>query len=302
VVVGSRTPQQPQSQHHHHGDSKRAAPSTASAAKTCLAPESPNHYLGVVIYRPWHKTLPRFEQQSGVQPKMIEYYVRFGAPFDMAAMKKVDRSAFLILQIDPDSSPLQNIIDGQYDGYLKTMAKAVARYRCPIAISFAHEMNGDWYPWGSTHVTPAVYITAWRHVFNVFAAAGAHNVIWTWTVNRVSPYVSGIKEWWPGQKYVDWVGIDGYVRTAGQSFSDIFGQTIKQIHSLTTDPVVITETAVTRAGPQAANIKGLFAGARQAGVLGLVWFDVYGQINWTLTGRPPAVLAAFREAVEAFEG
>jgi len=39
--------------------------------------------------------------------------------------------------------------------------------------TFAHEMNGDWDPWGyggSEHTTPAQWIAAWDHVVTVINA------------------------------------------------------------------------------------------------------------------------------------
>jgi mannan endo-1,4-beta-mannosidase len=130
------------------------------ASTTCVTPDTHKGNLGVVLYRRWQTTLPQFEKQGGVRPKIFEYYVGFGAPFDLAVLAHVDRSAFPVIQIDPRRAPLQQIIDGRYDSYLISPAKEVARYKCPVAISFAHEMNGDWYPWGSGYVTPAVYIAA----------------------------------------------------------------------------------------------------------------------------------------------
>jgi beta-mannanase len=48
----------------------------------------------------------------------------------------------------------------------------------PIAVSFGHEMNGNWYPWGTAHTTAAQFVAAWRHIHDLFARVGATNVIW----------------------------------------------------------------------------------------------------------------------------
>jgi mannan endo-1,4-beta-mannosidase len=287
--------------HAHPPGPKRPIAFTASAPKTCVTPDTHNHYVGVVVYFPWQVTLPEFEQQSGIQPKIIEYFVKFGAPLAMDHIVQIYRTAFPIIQVDPWRANLSEIAHGKFDAYLRRQAEAVARFKCPIAVSFGHEMNGSWYPWGADHVKPAAFVAAWRHVWEVFEHAGARNIIWTWTINRASPYVSNIQQWWPGQKYVNWVGIDGYYTKPGNTFNYIFQKTIQQVHSLTRDPILITQTSVTPQGPQGANIKGLFQGARKAGVFGVVWFNVIAKERWNLAGRPASVLADFKEAAQAFE-
>ena len=247
-------------------------------------------------------TLPQFTQLTGIRPSIIEYYVDFGFRFDLARAALIYRdSAFPLVQIDPYHASLQSIARGRYDKYLRAQARAVARFRCPIALSFGHEMNGVWYKWGLTHVPPAVFIAAWRHIWNVFASAGVRNVIWTWTANRVSPpAASPLREWWPGARYVAWVGIDGYYRTPKSTFTQLFAATLAEVRSFTADPILITETAVTRKGPQVAQVRNLFQGAHNSGLFGVVWFNINAKQRWTLVGRPPSVLSEFRKEANWF--
>ena len=78
------------------------------------------------------------------------------------------------------------IAAGKYDGYLSAYAEAVRAYRHPVILSFGHEMNGNWYSWGYTHTSPAVFVAAWRHIVTLFRALGAQNVTWLWTVNIIN--------------------------------------------------------------------------------------------------------------------
>ena len=61
----------------------------------------------------------------------------------------------------------------------------------------------------------------------------------------------------------------------------------------TGQPVLLSETAVGPEADQAAKIPGLFAGMRQYGTLGLVWFDIaqdngiYHQ-DWHIEDNPKA--------------
>jgi mannan endo-1,4-beta-mannosidase len=81
----------------------------------------------------------------------------------------------------------------------------------------------------------------------------------------------------------------------------LFGQTIAAIRHFTRDPVLITETAAAPAAGQAAKIQELFAGARSAGMLGVVWFDDGGYRDWVID-NDPAALAAFGQAAQGFGG
>ena len=187
------------------------------------------------------------------------------------------------------------------DDRLRAYATAAVRYKHPLILGFAPEMNGDWYRWGWKHVTPAVYIAAWRHVVTVFRQAGAANVRWLWTVNVSdlgsnvpSPRVSSVRQWYPGDQWVTWVGMDGYCYVSSQGFTNIFGATLHELRALTSRPVLISETAIAPEAGQAAKIPALFTGARQAGVLGLVWFNLPGNRAWPLARS--AAVAAFRKA------
>ncbi len=74
-------------------------------------------------------------------------------------------------------------------GLIWCTAHENARIRAPAAaaaISFGHEMNGYWYPWGFTGTTAAQFVAAWRRIHGLFAAAGASNVIWVWNPNVIS--------------------------------------------------------------------------------------------------------------------
>jgi hypothetical protein len=177
-----------------------------------------------------------------------------------------------------------------------------------VILSFGHEMNGSWYSWGFRHTPATVFVAAWRHIVTVFREIGTRNVTWLWTVNIVGlpNRAPGPAPWWPGSAYVNWVGIDGYYRSPSSGFSSVFGPTIVDVRELTSDPILIAETAAEPSADQSAKIAGLFAGVHTFGLLGFVWFDddvlsvsVPGEIEyWRLSS--PAALAAFRRDAKAW--
>ena len=95
-----------------------------------------------------------------------------------------------------------------------------------------------------------------------------------------------------------WVGIDGYYYTSSTTFPTLFGPTIAAVRALTGDPILIAETAAAPAAGQPAKIADLFAGTRQYGLLGFVWFDSDHMEDWRL--KSPAAVAAFRRSAKAY--
>jgi hypothetical protein len=244
-----------------------------------------------------------FKQATGVQPDIVEHYARTGTAFSASFAA----GTIPLIQLMPYHVSLASIVNGDEDDWLRSYARAVAAYQRPVILGFAPEMNGSWYPWGDTHVSPAVYIAAWRHVVTVFRGQDALNVTWLWTVNVAiiasgdspSNGVGAATPWWPGNAWVDWAGVDGYFYRSSETFGVVFGNTLSQIRALTPKPVLISETAIAPAAGKAAKIPGLFAGANAAGMVGLVWFDLPGNRDWPLEDDQ-AALAAFRAAVALY--
>lgn len=126
------------------------------------------------------------------------------------------------------SYSLDNIIAGKFDKYLIEVAQAIKNYRDPVFITFGVEMNGDWFPWSGIFnggkVTnqygdpnfpdgPERYRDAFRHVVNVFRKVGAQNVIWYFHADAISEpdeQWNFIENYYPGDDYVDWVGISAF--------------------------------------------------------------------------------------------
>ncbi|HEX3955435.1 MAG TPA: glycosyl hydrolase [Trebonia sp.] len=245
----------------------------------------------------------QFKQATGVQPDIVEHYARTGTAFSASFAA----GTIPLVQLMPYHVSLASIVNGDEDDWLRSYARAVAAYQRPVILGFAPEMNGSWYPWGDTHVSPAVYIAAWRHVVTVFRGQGALNVTWLWTVNVAiiasgdspSNGVGAATPWWPGNAWVDWAGVDGYFYRSSETFSIVFGNTLSQIRALTPKPLLISETAIAPAAGKAAKIPGLFAGANAAGMVGLVWFDLPGNRDWPLEDDQ-AALAAFRAAAARY--
>lgn len=199
---------------------------------------------------------------------------------------------------------LQAIARGEYDFYIVRWARAAKRWGRPLMIRLGHEMNAKWYPWGELAFgnTAEDYVAMWRHVVDIFRREGVSNVIWNWSV-AMRP-ISNI---YPGDDYVDWVGITilnfGTVPPGWKwrSFSDIFASYYEDLRRLG-KPIMIAEVASAEEGGSKARWIAEGLGSLRTEfplVKSFMWFNVaqdkYWPINWSLTSSPEAA-RAFRQA------
>ncbi len=268
-----------------------------------VLPTTPGTYLGV--YRTGvpgsYAGVSAFTAQTGVRPQLVVYYSGWFEPFKARfATTVADHGAVPLVQINPTDINLAAITSGKYDHYLRTYARAVRAYHGPIILSFGHEMNTNWYSWGYQHTSPAVFVTAWRHIVTLFRTLDVRNVTWLWTANVIQrdSRIARPDPWWPGQNYVTWVGLDGYYNSPSWKFASLFGPTIADVRVLTHDPILITETSAAPSTDQPAKITDVFAGVRLYGLLGLIWFDSVHDSDWRLNGG--AAIAAFRRGAGAY--
>jgi hypothetical protein len=267
-------------------------------------PASSSSYLGVFEpgAPPGFQSVAQFTGVANRQPNLVGYYSGWAEPFDGAFADLLHRhGAIPFVQIDPSFASLSAIASGAYDDYLRAYADSVRSYRYAVVIGFGHEMNGWWYPWGYHHVPPATFVAAWRHIVTLFDAEGAQNVTWLWTIDQDHPGTGPIASWWPGARYVTWVGIDGYYLRPSDTFASVFGTTIRQVRTFTSKPILLSEAAVGPRAGQFVKIGDLFAGIQQYKTLGLVWFDKaqndgIDHQDWRLEGNAAAE-AAFRLGV-----
>ena len=265
------------------------------AAHASLA-SRPASYLGVYeagepgSYQPFGT----FTKAAGRQPNILGYYSgwpqRFYPSFAATARS---HGAATIVQMDPTDASVSAIAAGHFDAYLRSYADKVRDFRHPVILGFGHEMNATWYTWGYGHVPPATFVKAWRHIVALFRRQGADNVTWLWTIQADIPGAGPLAYWWPGQRYVTWVGIDGYYYRPADTFASVFGRSIAQVRTLTSQPILLSETAVGPDAGQAAKIQDLFHGMAEYRTLGLIWFDIaqhhgiYHQ-DWRIEDSPAA--------------
>lgn len=213
--------------------------------------------------------------------------------------------------VDQPRYRLARIAAGAFDPYIRAYAKQVKRFGGPVMLRPFHEMDGDWYPWGGTvnGNSPRAFIAAWRHVHDVFDEVGATNVTWVWSVNSGSvpdTPENSAGRYWPGSRYVDWIGISGFNWGTSSSFGSwyTFDQVYRQRIRLLMQfrrPIVLTEIGAAEVGGDKADwIRQTFStiARRYPRVRAFVWYDQRDTAlqDWRITSSPSS-LAAFRSTV-----
>ena len=259
-------------------------------------------YLGVALNGAPTSMAPvsTYAAKVGRTPDIVESYSSWGNDFNAQGAANVYAAGGLsYVSWEPKSPGLDKIADGSQDAYIKRFAAEVRNENVPIALSFGHEMNGSWYPWGTKTTTPATFVKAWQHIHDVFKAVGADNVIWVWSPNIVNPVPSvQLKPYWPGDAYVDWVGIVGYwALTGAHTFDTLYGPTRDEVRAFTDKPIIISETASEPGSRRATDVQLLFQGVKKyPDIIGLIWFDIPKRADWRIENTPVALAVFRREA------
>ncbi|WP_234794081.1 glycosyl hydrolase [Mycolicibacterium flavescens] len=97
-----------------------------------------------------------------------------------------------------DRSPavMQSLQAGALDEYVYRWADEIGEWGGRTMIRFAHEFNGDWYPWTpACGTSPSAYTAVWRHVHDIFTSRGVGNVKWVWAPTAGA--LGSLAQWYP---------------------------------------------------------------------------------------------------------
>ena len=231
------------------------------------------------------------------------------------------RSKGCVLEVGwmPIDVPLVDIASGAWDAHLHTWFAEARAFGDPVFLRFACEMNGNWVSWDGWHnggsVSTALgwqatetYKSAWRRVYTIARQEQACNVAFVWAPNYRSAPDPGSPEYtwnhwrnyYPGDEYVDWVGIDLYDHTGQDPAGEIqpfYGEYAAR------KPIMLAETAGhTDPGVNADKVRyigQLFDAmeTRFPRIKAMVWFNYQESTsNWRIE-ETPASQAAYRTRI-----
>ncbi|WP_250446486.1 glycosyl hydrolase, partial [Actinotalea sp. C106] len=286
-------------------------PVTAPSKAELLSP-SERYYGMYTEQSPFNwAVLDDAASKTGVLPDLVGYFDGWDRDFRPHAVTRAwEREMLPVLtwesrpfsaandQVSEPDYSLPKIIDGEFDAYLRQYARDIAELGLPLGIRLNHEMNGVWYPWSEVDGrgesingnSEGDFVAMWRHVHDIFSEEGAGDlVIWIWAPNIVNNLPTTLQDpatlegLYPGDDYVDWVGLSGYYRPpyrADQTptFSYTFDRSLDQLRDLTDKPILLSEIGASEVGGQKpAWVTSFFEGLAQpenADVLGFAWFNL----------------------------
>ncbi len=263
--------------------------------------------------------IKKFEEQVGKKPAMVMWYQDWAQEFpESAAQNVIDYGAVPHIVWEPwywsDHAKIQlkDIIAGKWDGYIRSWAKGIKEFGHPVFLRMGHEFNIGGYPWGviNNDKDPEIYIKAYRHVVDIFKREKVENAKWIWCFMNYSYPDEPWNDWakaYPGDDYVDWIGIDGYNWGTTQSWSDwqafkyLFRDQVRRARKLWPGkPIMIAEFAsAEEGGDKAAWVKEIpgYLRSSMRDIDLIIWFDIKKEADWRVNSSKNA-LAAFHEIMQ----
>lgn len=108
---------------------------------------------------------------------------------------------------------LAGIAAGRYDANIRRLARFCNSLSQPVYLRIAYEFDGAW---NLGYEKPLQYIAAYRRIVDVMRREGVSNTAYVWqaSASPVDDLLDGkredIKQWYPGDAYVDWLGLSWF--------------------------------------------------------------------------------------------
>lgn len=274
------------------------------------------------VYRILHSRrygehLTRELAKFATKPAYVMFYRDLGRPFPKGPDEAVHaHGATTIVSLElwswhgtRGTNYLEKINAGDYDAFFRQWATDAKSTGRRVLLRFGFEFNGNWFTWFGD---PKGYAKAWRRAHGIFQAVGATNVEWIWAPNIQScpdTPENNMHAYFPGDTYVDWIGVDGYnfgdhhdVWHKWQSFEKIYDAILKDFAArYPHKPVMISEfgCAPGKPGQREQWIREAYESLlKRPQVKAAVWFDLdkrrENEPNWRIDATPGS-LKAFNE-------
>lgn len=265
--------------------------------------------------------LQTYGTDMGKNPSIVMWYISWqtsGFPLDQA--QQIYDKGYVPQIVWEPWMGLDEILAGKWDTYLQTFGESVKQYGHPVMLRFAHEFNGDWYPWvfdngvvGGTVTKPERWIQAYQYVHDKVVAAGGKNAIWLWSPNvgKGGKNPNDVTSYYPGDQYVDWIAVDGYnwgtsqSWSSWQSFSQVFGPIYdKMVAKYPGKPIMIGEFGCSSTGETTGQDKPTWITDtfdqlknNYPQIKAFIWFNVNKETDWRFSSTTQST-AAFKAGMQ----
>ncbi|MEX2238535.1 MAG: glycosyl hydrolase [Dehalococcoidia bacterium] len=244
------------------------------------------------------------------KPEAVHWYAKWSSTsFDSCDHlfgEVSDLGAVPVLSWMPKHLSLKSIPAGDWDSYISSWATGLKNYGKAVYLRVGHEMNIPRHPWsvGVNGNTGRDFVRAWRRTVSTFRERGATNVKFIWAPNIGWSGTTPFSECYPGNDFVDWIGLDGYNGGSAldwggwQSFEKIFLPSYQLLVGKG-KPMAVTEVGcVEKGGNKAQWIKDMFAAIKteMPAFKMLLWFNESGSADWRISTSASAS-EAFRKGV-----
>lgn len=253
--------------------------------------------------------------QIGSAPGYALYFVdqKMGFPTEIVKLNAKRNIRTIVTQeIEQYGEPwnptlLDSILAGRWDAYFRKFAQKARASGVTVYYRFGYEMNGDWVSWGER---PEEFRLAWRRAWRIFRDEKADNVRWVFSPNVLwgnRTFAADILPYYPGDAYVDVVGLDGYNfgdkhsrHHRWLSFDEVFGASMAGMKKhFKGKPLWIAEIGCAEGEGKTAWINDFLARFNADPDLRVfIWFNedkkYAGEPNWRLDSEPSS-LALFRD-------
>jgi len=244
----------------------------------------------------------QFEGLVGREADMQAVFVNWGDSFPSGFAVK---GKIFVIFWEQYGITLDEIISGKTDNYIRQFAKEVKDFNSPVILAPLHEMNGEWVQWSGVAGgnTPVKTVLAFQYIQDVFMAGNLQNVEWAWVVNHESvpdTKENSIENYYPGNKYVDYVGVDGFnFGDPWQTYDEIFSVALEKLKTYK-KPIYIFSMASAEGSRKAEWIKDAFGKIKaDPDIGGFIWFNENKEKNW-LINSDPLSLQAFQQGISDF--
>ncbi len=248
---------------------------------------------------PSSEDMVSFRENYGKQPFFVMVFIDWEGFIDESMLKDIflqGSSPVITWEpwywINKQGVDYKKILNNEFDDYISDFARSLAGFQDTIYLRFAHEMNGDWYPWSSAEIGADNYKSVYRHIKDRFDNIGVDNVKWIFSINWENiPGDNHYSDSYPGYYYVDYIGIDGYNWGDSQpwsrwmSFNEIFYPVYREACGLYGKDIIITEfSSTSKGGDKAKWIIDAFSDIKKMErVKGFILFNIDKETDWGFT-------------------